>query len=98
METRDIILSPGAATGQAATSSSAPLALESLAGKVVGVIDNSKQNFNLLADDLTALLVERYGAAGVVKHRKRTASEPASEEVFRDLAARCDLVIAGSGD
>ena len=44
------------------------------------------------------LLVERYGAAGVVKHRKRTAAEPASDAVFDDLRNKCDLVIAGSGD
>ena len=41
-----------------------------LKGKVVGFIDNSKPNFNLLADDLAALLISRAhctGASGLVR-------------------------------
>lgn len=72
--------------------------LTSLKGKVVGFIDNSKPNFNHLADDIGELLVTRHGVAAVVKHRKRAASMPASVEVMRDLKEKCDLVITGSGD
>lgn len=72
--------------------------LPTLAGAVVGFIDNSKPNFNLLADDLGELLRVRYGVARVVRHRKRTASMPAPAAVFADLKAQCDLVITGSGD
>jgi len=35
--------------------------LDRLAGKVIGFIDNSKPNFNFLVDDLSELLVSRYG-------------------------------------
>jgi len=45
--------------------------LDSLAGKVVGFIDNAKPNFNHLVDDLAELLIRKYGVAEVVKHRKR---------------------------
>jgi hypothetical protein len=72
-------------------------ALDGLAGKVVGFIDNAKPNFNLLADDLAELLVTRYGVAGVVRHRKR-GQVPAGDAVIRDLAEKCDAVITGSGD
>jgi len=72
--------------------------LGSLQGKVVGFIDNSKPNFEHLAADLKALLVGRYGAAGVVTHRKRSASMSAGAAVLDDLAKTCDLVITGSGD
>jgi len=72
--------------------------LASLQGKVVGFIDNAKPNFNHLADDIGELLVTRYGVAGVVKHRKRAASVPASAEVMQDIKDKCDLVITGSGD
>lgn len=72
--------------------------LGDLRGKVVGFIDNSKPNFNLLAEDLGALLVTRYGASVVVKHRKRAASLPVSAEAIADIEEKCDLVIAGSGD
>jgi hypothetical protein len=85
-----------------ATTRNAPqvsrLVLDRLAGKVVGFIDNVKPNFHFLVDDLGALLIEKYGVAAVIKHRKRTASVPASDEIIADVARQCDLVITGSGD
>jgi hypothetical protein len=74
------------------------LALESLRGRVVGVIDNAKPNFNALVDDLAELLVAKYGVRKVIKRRKRAASVPAPEAVIAELAESCDLVITGSGD
>ena len=73
-------------------------ALDSLQGKVVAFIDNSKPNFNHLADDLAELLVSRHGVARVVRHRKRAASVPAPDAVYADIEANVDLVITCSGD
>ena len=73
-------------------------ALAGLAGKVVGFIDNAKPNFGVLADDLGALLMSKYGVARVVKRRKPSASVPAKSEVIAELASECDVVITGSGD
>ncbi len=72
--------------------------LDGLAGKTVGFIDNAKPNFNNLVDDLAELLVTRYGVARVIKRKKRAASVPAPEDVYKEFAEQCDLVIAGSGD
>ena len=72
--------------------------LDTLQGKVVGFIDNSKPNFSALVDDLAELLVARHGVAAVIKHRKRAASIPAPEEAIADVQRQCDLVITGSGD
>ena len=72
--------------------------LDGLAGTVVGFIDNAKPNFNHLVDDLSELLISRYGVSQVIKRRKRAASVPAPEAVYQELAAQCDLVITGSGD
>ena len=69
-----------------------------LKGKVVGFIDNSKPNFNLLIDDLAELLTSRYGVKSIVRHGKRSASMPATSQVIDDLADQCDLVVTGSGD
>jgi len=69
-----------------------------LDGKVVGFIDNAKPNFNLLVEDISALLASRYGVKTVVKRAKRGPSMPAAPEVFDELARDCDLVITGSGD
>ena len=69
-----------------------------LSGKVVGFIDNSKPNFNLLVDDIAALLTSHYGVKTIVKRGKRGASMPATSQVIDELAQDCDLVITGSGD
>ena len=92
----NVILDPAAPSGAGAQRPWK--ALDSLQGKVVAFIDNSKPNFNHLADDLAELLVSRYGVARVVRHRKRAASVPALETVYAEIEASCDLVITGSGD
>ncbi len=65
---------------------------------MIGFIDNSKPNFNLLVDDLSELMVGKYGVAGVIKRRKRSASQGAAEAVMKELTEQCDAVITGSGD
>ncbi len=72
--------------------------LDTLAGKVVGFIDNAKPNFNHLADDIGELLMSKYGVKQVLKRRKRAASVPAPDAVYREFVEQCDLVITGSGD
>jgi len=72
--------------------------LDSLAGKVIGFIDNSKPNFNLLVDDLAQILIEKHGVKSVVKRRKKSASQGAPAEVMNELVGQVDAVITGSGD
>ena len=72
--------------------------LAGLSGKVVGFIDNAKPNFGLLADDLGALLMSKYGVSRVIKRRKPSASVPAKENIIDELSGECDVVITGSGD
>ena len=80
------------------TAQASRYALDQLAGKVIGFIDNSKPNFSFLADDLSDLLVSKYRVASVVKRRKRSASQGATEAVMNELVEQCDAVITGSGD
>ena len=72
--------------------------LGELRGKVVGFVDNAKPNFDHLAEELGQLLIERYGVAGVVRHRKVRAGVPAGPAALADLVRRCDAIVAGSGD
>ena len=92
----NIILDPTAPSGAGAQRPWK--ALDSLQGKVVAFIDNSKPNFNHLAADLGQLLVKHHGVGKVIYHRKRAASVPALESVYADIKANVDLVITGSGD
>ncbi|HTD91888.1 MAG TPA: hypothetical protein VK663_14580 [Burkholderiales bacterium] len=94
--THNVILDPSAPSG---TGTQNPWkSLDTLHGKVVAFIDNSKPNFNHLAQDLGELLVKHHGVARVIHHRKRAASVPAPEPVYADIEANVDLVITGSGD
>jgi hypothetical protein len=92
----NIILDPTAPSGAGAQRPWR--ALDTLKGKTVAFIDNSKPNFNHLARDLGELLVQHHGVAKVIHHRKRAASVPALETVYADIEANVDLVITGSGD
>jgi hypothetical protein len=69
-----------------------------LAGRTVGFIDNTKHNFDRLADEIGGILRERHGVKTVVRRRKANASTPAAPEILAELAKTCDVVFAGSGD
>jgi hypothetical protein len=75
-----------------------PALPESLAGRTVGFIDNTKHNFDRLADEIGVMLRERHGVQTVVRRRKANASTPAAPEILVELAKTCDVVFAGSGD
>ncbi|MBI2492905.1 MAG: hypothetical protein HYV94_12555 [Candidatus Rokubacteria bacterium] len=81
-----------------AESFTAPSLPSEWTGRTVGFIDNTKHNFDRLADDLGALLRERYGVRAVVRRRKANASTAAPAELVAELAKECDVVFAGSGD
>ena len=69
-----------------------------LRGLTVGFVDNTKHNFDLLVQEMGALLKERFGVKAVVHRKKANASTAASDEIIEGLAKDCDLVFAGSGD
>ena len=69
-----------------------------LRGLTVGFVDNTKHNFDLLVQEMGALLKERFGVKAIVHRKKANASTPASDELIEGLAKDCDLVFAGSGD
>ncbi len=94
--TQTVILDPAASSG---TGAQRPWkALDTLHGKVVAFIDNSKPNFSQLADAIAEVVKTRYGVASIIKHSKRAPTMGATEAVFADVVAHCDLVITGSGD
>lgn len=90
------VLSPvGAAGGDGASVPSLP---RSLAGLTVGFLDNRKANFDLLADEIGALLSAEHGVKSVIRRRKANAATPAAPEIVAGLAKDCDVVFAGSAD
>jgi hypothetical protein len=70
----------------------------SLAGKRVGLIENTKFNSDRLLQKIGDVLVAEYGAAGTRMWRKHNASVPAHAEIIEELRATCDAMVAGIGD
>jgi hypothetical protein len=90
------VLSPiGVVAGGAA---SVPPLPASLAGRTIGFLDNRKANFDLLADQIGAILSAEHGAKAVIRRRKANAATPAAPEILAGLAKDCDVVFAGSAD
>ncbi len=72
--------------------------LPSLAGSRLGIIDDSKQNAEVLLEELVDVLRTRYEIAEVRWHRKPSASRPADPAALKDLVEHCDAVIIAVGD
>jgi hypothetical protein len=90
------VLSPvGVAGGDTA---SVPPLPGSLSGLTIGFLDNRKANFDLLADEIGALLAKEQGVKAVVRRRKANAATSAAPEIVAGLAKDCDVVFAGSAD
>jgi len=69
----------------------------SLAGKRLGLLDNTKANFELLLRRMEAHLRAEIALADVVYERKANSSTPAPPEVLARLRD-VDLVLTGSAD
>jgi hypothetical protein len=71
--------------------------LTALAGRTVGLLDNSKINVRQLLDHMEELLRSQHGVRAVVRLKKPDASRPASPSVLAAMAG-CDAVISAVGD
>lgn len=72
-------------------------ALSSLAGRRIGLLDNSKFNVTPFLDHVEEILRMQYGVAEVVRGRKGDASRPVPPEVLADFAG-CDAILPAVGD
>ena len=71
---------------------------DSLAGKRVGLIENTKYNSNRLLEKIGAILKEEYGVAETRMWSKHNAGVPAHAEIIEELKKTCDVMVAGIGD
>ncbi|HMH54592.1 MAG TPA: hypothetical protein VK548_30435 [Candidatus Acidoferrum sp.] len=70
----------------------------SLRGKRVALIENTKFNSDNLLVKIGNILVNDYGAASARMWRKKNAGVPAHEEIVAEVQQTCDVVVAGVGD
>ena len=71
--------------------------LETLEGKVIGIIDNGQANSTDMFKELAALLQERCHARAVLFKTKPTHMQGAPKPVMEEMLSRCDAVITGLG-
>ncbi len=69
-----------------------------LDGAVIGLLANGKRNSDELLDMVHQILADRYEFRSVVARNKGNASRPCSQDMLKDLAEQCDVVITASGD
>jgi len=68
-----------------------------LAGKVVGMIDNTKEQADVILETVADILRSRYGAAKVIIRRKEHFSRPASEALLNEMAKEVQVAAAALG-
>ena len=68
-----------------------------LAGKVIGMIDNTKEQADVILATVAAELRSRYGVKDVIIERKEAFSRPATTEQIDALAKRVDVAAAAVG-
>jgi len=71
---------------------------DSLQGKRIGLIENTKFNSDRLLLKIGEILKAEYGAGETRLFRKHNSSVPAHRELIDELTAACDVMVAGIGD
>ena len=91
-----VVLDPTAETRAAQHELAARL--PALDGRAIGLLDNAKQNADVLLSRVEEVLSRRYGLSEVVRHQKPKTAGDAPLPMLEELAQRCDLVINAVGD
>jgi len=74
--------------------------LDDLDGKVVGLVDNRKPNFDIFLERVEKVLRQRFRLAEIIRLKKggTGATVPMTPEEMETLAPVCDAVIYGVSD
>ena len=68
-----------------------------LAGKVVGLLDNTKEQADIILETVADALRDRYGVAKVIIRRKEYYSKPATEDLINAMANEVHVAAAALG-
>jgi hypothetical protein len=71
--------------------------LDSLEGKVIGIIDNGQANSTTMFQELAKLVQERFKPKEVLFRTKPTHMQGAPKAMMEEIVNRCDAVITGLG-
>lgn len=68
-----------------------------LAGKVIGLLDNTKEQADVILETVADALREKYGVADVIIRRKEYYSKPAAPELVNEMAGQVQVAVAAVG-
>lgn len=71
--------------------------LDTLEGKVIGIIDNGQANSTTMFQELAKLIQERFNTREVIFRTKPTHMQGAPKALMEEIVSRCDAVITGLG-
>lgn len=71
--------------------------VDTLEGKVIGIIDNGQSNSTAMFQELADLLRRTYRPAEVLFKTKPTHMQGAPKPILEEFVSRCDAVITGLG-
>jgi hypothetical protein len=91
-----VILLPGPEDRMAEASILAPR-VASLEDATIGIVNNSWRCMNILSDELSFLMAERFGVAEILEERI-SAAQTLPLDRLDQMAARCHAVIVGIGN
>ncbi len=72
--------------------------LDTFDGKVMGLLDITKNGSGIFLDRVEELIREQFDITEVIRVKKPTFARPAPIELLVDLAERTDFVIEGLAD
>ena len=68
-----------------------------LAGKVIGLYDNTKEQADIILEALGEEFKRRHGVKETLNFRGVHYSRPAPPETIEDMARKCDVVVCALG-
>jgi hypothetical protein len=71
--------------------------LDTLEGKVIGIIDNGQANSTTMFQELAQLLQEKFHTRQVIFKTKPSHMQGAPKPIMEEMLGRCDAVITGLG-
>lgn len=92
-----LLVNPTSA-GTANQFSLAPRRFTDLNGKRLGLLNNSKFNADNLLDGIGELLSDRYSIREIIRVTKPYFGRPIPDDIAKEMASRCDVMITAIGD
>lgn len=71
--------------------------LDTLEGRVIGIIDNGQANSTAMFQELAQLIGEKFHTKEVLFKTKPTHMQGAPKPIMEEILNRCDAVITGLG-